>query len=93
MMRSRGCLDRRLDDLDALGLEDGVECAGELGIAIADEEPELGRLVAEVEQEVAGLLGDPCGGWMRVTPSMWTRRVACSTTARQYSRASVMVSA
>ncbi|MFB4284767.1 hypothetical protein ACBJ59_56535 [Nonomuraea sp. MTCD27] len=27
-----------------------------------------------------------------VTPSTWTRRVACSTTAKQYSRASITVS-
>ena len=34
-----GCLDRCLDDLDALGLEDGIEGAGELGIPVADQEP------------------------------------------------------
>jgi hypothetical protein len=59
-----GCLDWCLDDSDAFGLEHSVEGAGELGIPVADQEPEFGRLVAEVEQEVAGLLGNPRGGWV-----------------------------
>ena len=59
-----GCLDRCLDDLDALGLEDGIEGAGELGIPVAEQEPELAGLVAEVEQEITRLLGDPRGGWL-----------------------------
>ncbi len=88
-----GCLDWCLDDPDALGLEYGIEGAGELGIPVADQELELAGLVAEVEQEITRLLGDPYGGWLAVTPSTWTRRVACSTTARQYNRANVMVSA
>ena len=36
--------------------------AGELGISVADQEPELFGLVAEVHEQVAGLLGDPGAG-------------------------------
>ena len=56
-----GCPDRALDDPDALGGEDGVEGSGELGVAVADEELDRGRLVGEVHREVAGLLGHPLG--------------------------------
>ena len=35
-----GCSDRALDDSGALRGEDGVEGSGELGVAIADEEPD-----------------------------------------------------
>ena len=43
--------------------KDGVERCGELAGAIADEEPERGGAVVEVNQEVPGLLGGPgsCG--------------------------------
>ena len=34
------CSHRRLDDPDVDGGEDGVEGGGELGVAVADEEPE-----------------------------------------------------
>jgi len=54
-----GCLDWCLDDPDALGLEYGIEGTGELGIPVADQELELAGLVAEVEQEITRLLGDP----------------------------------
>ena len=30
---------RRLDDLDAFACEDGIEVAGELAVAVADQEP------------------------------------------------------
>ena len=57
------CLHRRLDDLDVDGGEDGVEGGGELGVAVADEEPESSTGVVEVHEQVAGLLGEPsCGG-------------------------------
>jgi hypothetical protein len=52
-----GCLDRCLDDPDALGMEYSIEGAGELGIPVADQEPELAGLVAEVEQEITRLQG------------------------------------
>jgi hypothetical protein len=48
------------DDTGALGFEDGIEGAGELGVSIADEEANAGgrRLFAG---QVACLLGDEGG--------------------------------
>lgn len=43
---------------------------------------ELSCAVAEADQEVAGLLGHPGAAGVVVSPRRWTRRVACSTTAR-----------
>ena len=37
---------------------------GELAVAVADQEPELLGLLAEVHEQVAGLLGDPGAGGM-----------------------------
>jgi hypothetical protein len=53
------CLRRGLDCLHARASKDLVEGASELGVAVPDEEAERGRAVAEVHQEVAGLLGSP----------------------------------
>ena len=47
------------DDADVGVGEHRVEGGGELGIAVADQEPKLGGVVAEVYQQVAGLLGHP----------------------------------
>jgi hypothetical protein len=47
------------EDLDARIGEDGVERGGELAGPVPDEEPERLRTRAEVQQEVAGLLGGP----------------------------------
>jgi hypothetical protein len=55
---------RRLDDSDVDGGEDGVECGRELGVAIADEEPEELVGIVEVHEQVAGLLGQPGAGWV-----------------------------
>ena len=49
--------DGRLDDPNALSLEHRVESVGELSVPVTDQERELARPVAEVEQQVAGLLG------------------------------------
>jgi hypothetical protein len=43
----------------SIELEYGIEGAGGLGIPVAEQEPELAGLVAEVEQEITRLLGDP----------------------------------
>src|SRR5437870_11534631 len=51
-------LNLRADDLEAVGAEDLIEGVAELRVAIMDEESE-GVLVAELDGEVAGLLGDP----------------------------------
>ena len=53
---------RRLDDPDVHGGEDSVERGGELGVAIADKEPETAGGVVEVHEQVAGLLGQPGAG-------------------------------
>ena len=45
-------LDRRLDGLDAVGGEDGVEGTGELAVAVTDEEPRFA--------------GHPCCSWFSV---------------------------
>jgi hypothetical protein len=50
------------DDGGAGGLEDGVEGAGEVRSAVADEEPEVPEPVAEVEGQVADLLDRPVTG-------------------------------
>ena len=59
------CLHRCLDDADVGGGEDGVERGGELGVAVADEEPEATAGVVEVHEQVAGLLGQPGAGRVR----------------------------
>jgi hypothetical protein len=52
----------RLDDLDAFAGEDGVEVAGELAIAVADQEAKRSWSVLERPGELARLLGDPWPG-------------------------------
>ena len=59
-----GCLDGRLDDPNALCLEHRIESVGELSVPVTDQKRELASPVAEVEQQVAGLLGDPAGARM-----------------------------
>ena len=51
-----------LDYRDALGGEHRVEGGGVLGVAVADEEPELVGVLGEIRGEVAGLLGHPLSG-------------------------------
>jgi hypothetical protein len=62
--------------------EDRVEQGWVLPVAVADEVAGGRAGVAEVHSEVAGSLGDPGGGWVRGAPSIRTRRVECSITAR-----------
>ena len=47
---------------EAVSSQHGVEGGGELGIPVADQELELIGVVAEVDEQVAGLLGDPGAG-------------------------------
>ena len=56
------CPDWGADDADVGAGEHGVEGGGELAVPVADQEPELLGAVAEVHQQVAGLLGDPGAG-------------------------------
>ena len=67
-------LDRRLDDSDAIGGEDIVEGAGELAVAVTNQEPSDARWVPEVgctqEQRGRGSRDrDMVHG--RVLPSRW----------------------
>ena len=57
-VRSR-CPDRGADDPDVGAGEHGVECGGELGVPIADEESVATPCVVEIREQVAGLLGQP----------------------------------
>jgi hypothetical protein len=43
--------------------EHRVEGGGELAVAVADQKPKPGGVVAEVDEQVAGLLGDPGPRW------------------------------
>jgi hypothetical protein len=52
---------RDLDGLDAGAGEDRVEGGGELAGPVPDKVPEVGCLLAEVQQQVPGLLGGPAG--------------------------------
>jgi hypothetical protein len=54
---------RGADDADVGAREHGVECGGELAVPVADQEPEPSEVVAEVHEQVAGLLGNPGSGW------------------------------
>jgi hypothetical protein len=57
---------RMMPDVGAA--EHRVKGGAELAVPIADQEPELLGAVAEVHQEVAGLLGDPGAGGMGGDP-------------------------
>lgn len=54
-----------LEDLDAVAGEHRVEGLGELGVAVPDQEAERVGAVPELEEKIAGLLGDPVTGGMR----------------------------
>ena len=55
-------------DLDAGGAEHRVEHGGELGIAVAQQEPEPVDAIVKVHQQVAGLVGNPRAGGMNGHP-------------------------
>ena len=67
--------DRRPDHPDALGMEDLVEGAAELRIAVADQQPEP-LIVAELHHQVARLLHRP--GAVRVRPANSCRNTRIS---------------
>ena len=57
-----------LHHLDAGRGEYGVECGGELGVAVTDQIPEPVHPFVKVHQKVAGLLGNPRPGRMGGDP-------------------------
>ena len=63
-----GCPDGAAEDADVGAVEHGGEGRGELAVAVADQEPELLGAVAEVHEQVAGLLGDPGPGGVSGDP-------------------------
>jgi hypothetical protein len=88
-----GCLGSGEHDPDAFGAEHLVEQHGEFAIPVTDHELERpGRSPKSIKKFLACWATQPAVGFA-VTPRTCTRRVACSTTAKQYSRASVIVSA
>ena len=52
-------LEGRPDGLDLVALEEGVEGARELRVAIVDQEPHLAVVVVEFHEQVARLLQHP----------------------------------
>ena len=69
-----GCPHRRAQHLDPLGGKDRIERGCELGIPVAEHQPEPTDALLEVHHQVAGLLGHPLPTGCGVTPSTWTRR-------------------
>lgn len=57
-------LDRSPDDPNATGSEDSVEGTGELGVSIADKEPELVSPLTEIIEQVTSELSRPRPGGM-----------------------------
>jgi hypothetical protein len=71
------------DNADVGAREHCVERRGELAVPVADQEPKLLGAVAEVHQQLAGLLGDPGPRWDgAVIPAIRMRRRPCSITTR-----------
>jgi hypothetical protein len=62
------CSYRSGDDADVGAGEHGVEGGGELAVPVADQEPELVGAVAEVDEQVAGLLGGSGAGGVSGDP-------------------------
>ena len=82
---------RRLDDPDVGRGEYGVEGRDELGVTVADQEPEATAGVIQIQRLRACWVSHAPVGRV-VTPRMCTRRVACSMTKNALSRCRVIVS-
>jgi hypothetical protein len=67
---------RRLDDRDVLGAKDLVKAAGELRVAVADQERDVAERCGDAE--VACLLATQRPSGLVVAPARWTRRVYSS---------------
>jgi hypothetical protein len=85
----RGASGRDLHGFDTGAGQGRVEGCGELPGPVADEEPEVGGVIAEVHQglRICCVLHSPSG--CAVTPRMRTQRLPTSITNKQYSRWSV----
>jgi hypothetical protein len=59
------CLDRCADHDDAFAVEDVIEAAAELAVAIVDDKAQLLLAITERHQQVARLLGGPGAGRVR----------------------------
>ena len=70
----------REDHADTFAREDLVEGAGERRVTVSDQDTDVVEDAAG--REVAGLLGDPGAGRVRVIPARCTRRVRCSMKTR-----------
>src|SRR4051812_9349111 len=57
-----GCPDRGANDADVGAGEHGVERGGELAVPVVDQEPEPVSALAELYEQVAGLLRNPIPG-------------------------------
>ena len=90
-VRTRGP-HRCAQHLDRLGGKDRVKRGGELGIPITNQVPQPAEIVAELYEEVPGLLDPHSPTGCAVTASTWTRRVATSIANRTYSRRNKTVS-
>jgi hypothetical protein len=86
-----GRLHRREHHLGTLRPEHVVEPAAELRVTIANNKAHAASFLQH-EQQVAGLLGDPGGVGLAVTPARCTRRVSSSTKNRTYNCRSQVVS-
>jgi hypothetical protein len=84
--------DRGEDDLHAFGPEHLVERAGELGIAVVDQEPQGPSVLVQGHGQVLGLLADPGRVGVGCRSPRWTLLVPSSIHSRTYSVFSVMVS-
>jgi hypothetical protein len=71
-----------LHHVDALAREDGVEAARELGVAIADQEPEPGCLLLERPGNWRACCVTQLPVGLAVHPARWTRRLPSSMKKR-----------
>jgi hypothetical protein len=84
--------DRSLDDLYTLAGEDRVEPAGELRVPVADQEFQFAPRSPRSMSRLRACWHTQSAVGCAVTPRTCTRRLACSTTAKQYSRVTSTVS-
>jgi len=86
-----GCLDRSVDDSDALGPEHLVERDGELGVSVADQEPDVSKPLPPTARFRACCVSPAESGFL-VTPRTSTRLDPSSIVKSTYSVRSHAVS-